>query len=69
MKKDLLATNSSRFLKMNLQLFAEPGEGNPDTPPAEQTSEFNLDKLTDEQLASIKENHGFKTDDDVNDIV
>ncbi|MFI3939678.1 DUF4355 domain-containing protein [Vagococcus fluvialis] len=57
------------LLPMNLQLFAEPGEGNPDTPPAEQTPEINLDKLTDEQLASIKEKHGFKTDDDVNDIV
>lgn len=60
------------FLKMNLQLFAEPGEGgNPDpTPPgAEQATEFNLDELTDEQIAAIKEKHSFKTDDDVNDIV
>lgn len=58
------------LLPMNLQLFAEPGEGNPEpTPPVEQTPEINLDKLTDEQLASIKEKHGFKTDDDVNDIV
>lgn len=50
---------------MNLQLFAEPGDDNPDvTPP-----EFNLDELTDEQIAAIKEKHSFKTDDDVNDIV
>lgn len=57
------------LLPMNLQLFAESGEGNPDTPPTEQTPEINLDKLTDEQLAAIKEKHGFKTDDDVNEIV
>lgn len=64
MKKDLLATNSSRVLKMNLQLFAE-GEDNPEITP----EAFNVDELTDEQLAAIREKHGFKTDDDVNDIV
>ena len=53
---------------MNLQLFAEPGEGgNPEpTPPG---TDFNVDSLTDEQLAAIREKHGFKTDDDVNEIV
>lgn len=64
MKKDFLATNSSRVIPMNLQLFAE-GEDNPEsTPPV-----FNVDELTDEQLASIREKHGFKTDDDVNEII
>lgn len=52
------------FLPMNLQLFAE-GDDNPEiTPPA-----FNVDELTDEQLTAIREKHGFKTDDDVNEIV
>lgn len=56
------------FLKMNLQLFAEPADpGNPE--PEEKGTEFNVDELTEEQLAAIKEKHGFKTDDDVNDIV
>lgn len=55
---------------MNLQLFAAPGDSDPEpNPGAEQTPELNLDELTDEQLAVIKEKHGFKTDDDVNDIV
>lgn len=53
-----------QLLPMNLQLFAE-GEDNPEiTPPA-----FNVDELTEEQLAAIREKHGFKTDDDVNEIV
>lgn len=68
MKKDLLSFKSSSVLKMNLQLFGD-GEDNPETPPAGQATEFNLDDLTDEQLASIREKHGFKTDDDVNEIV
>lgn len=64
MKKDFLATHSSRVLKMNLQLFAE-GDDNPEsTPPA-----FNVDELTEEQLTVIREKHGFKTDDDVNEII
>lgn len=52
------------LLPLNLQLFAE-GEDNPDI----ETPAFNVDELTDEQLASIREKHGFKTDDDVNEIV
>lgn len=52
------------LLPLNLQLFAE-GDDNPEiTPPA-----FNVDELTDEQLASIREKHGLKTDDDVNEII
>lgn len=56
------------LLKMNLQLFAEPADpGNPE--PEEKGTELNVNELTEEQLAAIKEKHGFKTDDDVNDIV
>lgn len=56
------------LLPMNLQLFAEPADpGNPE--PEEKGTEFNVNELTEEQLAAIKEKHGFKTDDDVNDIV
>ena len=62
----------NNFLKMNIQLFAEPSESdNPKSTSqgAEQSAAFNLEELTDEQLASIKEKHGFKTDDDVNTII
>lgn len=56
------------LLKMNLQLFAEPADpGNPE--PEEKGTEFNVNELTEEQLAIIKDKHGFKTDDDVNEIV
>lgn len=56
------------LLPMNLQLFAGPADpGNPE--PEEKGTEFNVNELTEEQLAAIKEKHGFKTDDDVNDIV
>ncbi|MDA9472612.1 DUF4355 domain-containing protein [Enterococcus sp. 5H] len=52
------------LLPLNLQLFAD-GEDNPDITPAE----FNVDELSDEQLETIRQKHGFKTDDDVNEIV
>lgn len=63
MEKEIIM-KKKHLLPMNLQLFAE-GDDNPEiTPPA-----FNVDELTDEQLASIREKHGFKTDDDVNEII
>ena len=61
------------ILRMNLQLFSadlgSDGGDNPEATPNEQITEIDVDSLTDEQLAVIKEKHGFKTDDDVNDIV
>lgn len=57
-----------KLLKLNLQRFAEEGEGGEGggqaTPP-----EYNADSLTDEQVAAIKEKFGFKDDTDVDSIV
>lgn len=67
------AMKNKQLLPLNLQLFAD-GEPNSDssggngsgqaTPP-----EFEVENLTDEQLATIKEKFGFKDDDDVDAIV
>lgn len=61
------------ILSMNLQLFsADPGSsggGNSEVPPKGEITEIDVDGLTDEQLAAIKEKHSFKTDEDVNAIV
>ena len=57
-----------QLIPMQLQFFAESG-GN-DTPPAEEQSpEFDAEKLTEEQLATIKEKFGFKDDKDVDSII
>ncbi|EPH61151.1 hypothetical protein D931_02828 [Enterococcus faecium 13.SD.W.09] len=55
-----------KLLPLNLQFFAEEGEGND---PVEQTTEFNVDELNEDQLAAIKEKFGFKDDKDVDSIV
>lgn len=57
-----------QLMPMHLQFFADPGDN--DTPPAEeQTSEFDAENLTDEQLAAIKEKFGFKDNDEIDTIV
>lgn len=57
-----------KLLKLNLQLFGEDGEGGDGggqaTPP-----EFDVEKLTDEQVASIKEKFGFKDGTDIDSII
>ncbi|MGM0174097.1 DUF4355 domain-containing protein [Enterococcus sp. DIV0800] len=59
---------NKQVMPMHLQFFAEPGGD--DTPPAgDQTPEFDAGNLTDEQLAAIKDQFGFKDDNDVNLIV
>ena len=59
------------LLPMNLQFFTtkEGGEGSdPEaTPPV--TPEIDFDKLTDEQVAEVKAKFGFKTDEEVNDLI
>lgn len=55
-----------KLLKLNLQLFAE--EGDPE-PAVTETPEFDAEKLTDEQVAAIKEKFGLKDDTDVDSIV
>lgn len=59
------------LLALNLQQFSEPGEGgNPEpTPPGTEEVEFDVNKLTDEQVDSLKEKFGFKTDEDVNKLI
>ena len=56
-----------QLMKMNLQYFAEGGEGS--APETTETPAINLDELNEEQLASIKEKFGFKDDDDVNKLI
>ncbi|EPH98179.1 hypothetical protein D920_01737 [Enterococcus faecalis 13-SD-W-01] len=56
-----------RLMPMKLQFFAE-NEGGTETPDNE-TPEINVEELSDEQLAAIKEKYGFKDDEDVNSIV
>lgn len=57
------------FTPFNLQLFAENSDGdNPET-PEEQVNELDVEKLSDDDLAKIKEKFGFKDDDDVDSIV
>lgn len=57
-----------KLLKLNLQRFAEEGDGGEgtgqSTPP-----EFNADSLTAEQVAAIKEKFGLKDDTDIDSIV
>lgn len=58
------------LMSMDLQFFAADtgSEGaQAETNPSE--VEFSPDNLTEEQLATIKEKFGFKTDDDVDSIV
>ena len=69
MKIATLCGNS--LLKLNLQQFAdgqEDGEGGDGggqaTPP-----QFDVEKLTDEQVASIKEKFGFKDGTDIDSII
>lgn len=68
------------LMSMNLQFFAADtgSEGNPagdqtETHPNEngtdEVTEFDPEKLSDEQLSAIKEKFGLKTDDDVDNIV
>ncbi|WP_195957608.1 DUF4355 domain-containing protein [Enterococcus gallinarum] len=54
------------FMPLNLQFFAEDGGGND---PGDQTPNFNVDELDEEQLAAIKEKFGFKDDKDVDSII
>lgn len=59
----------NQLLRMNLQFFAEDtgadGGGNP-----EATAEtVDVDNLSDEQVASLKEKFGFKTDEEVNSLI
>lgn len=58
-------------MKMDLQFFADPANDNEggtnsggQTPP-----EFDVTGLTEEQVAAIKEQFGFKNDDEVDSIV
>lgn len=58
---------NKQLLPMKLQYFAENTDG---TETAEtETPEFDAEKLTDEQLAAIKEKFGFKDDADVDKII
>ena len=61
----------SELLKLNLQLFADGQEGNEGGEGGAQaeTTEFNPEELTDEQVAAIKEKFGLKDDTDVDSIV
>lgn len=69
LKKQLERINNmiEKLLKFNLQRFAE--EGDPQEPADPETTEFNADSLTDEQVAAIKEKFGLKDDTDVDSIV
>lgn len=57
-----------QLLPMHLQFFADPG-GEGTSPAGGQQPEFNAEKLTDEQLAAVKEKFGLKNDDDVDSII
>lgn len=58
---------NKQLLPMKLQYFAENTDVT-DTAETE-TPEFDAEKLTDEQLAAIKEKFGFKDDTDVDKII
>lgn len=62
-----------KFLRMNLQFFADgdgaDGAGNPEPKPNDNTPEINFDSLSEKQVASLKEKFGFKTDDEVNQLI
>lgn len=61
----------SELLKLNLQLFADGQEGNEGGEGGAQaeTTEFNPEELTDEQVSAIKEKFGLKDNMDVDSIV
>lgn len=56
-----------QFLPLNLQLFAE--EGTREQTPDNVQEAFNVDGLSDEQLAAIKEKFKLKDDKDVDSII
>ena len=58
-----------KLLKFNLQRFAEDGEGEGEGTGQGNPPEFDAEKLTDEQVAAIKEKFGLKDDTDVDSIV
>lgn len=51
---------------MNLQLFADPVPPSDPTPPA---AEINIEELSEEQLAAVKEKFGLKNNDEVDSII
>lgn len=58
------------LMSMDLQFFAaDTGSEGAQAEPNPSEVEFSPDNLTEEQLATIKEKFGFKTDDDVDSIV
>lgn len=56
-----------QFMPLNLQLFAE--EGTQEKTPDNAQETFNVDGLSDEQLAAIKEKFKLKDDKDVDSII
>ena len=58
---------NKQLLPMKLQYFAENTDVTETAEP--ETPEFDAEKLTDEQLAAIKEKFGFKDDTDVDKII
>lgn len=58
---------NKQLLPMKLQYFAENTDATETAEP--ETPEFDVEKLTDEQLATIKEKFGFKDDADVDRII
>lgn len=57
-----------KLLPLNLQFFAEKDES--DTPDDSETSkQLNVEELSDEEIAAIKEKFGFKDDKEIDSIV
>lgn len=55
------------FMPFNLQFFSE--DGGHDNPGTQSSTEFNVDEVSEEQLAVIKEKYGLKDDKDVDSII
>lgn len=62
-----MKTNKKLFMPLNLQFFAE--ENDADQPGDQTSTDFNVEELSEEQVAAIKEKFGFKDDKEVDSIV
>lgn len=62
-----MKTNKKLFMPLNLQFFAE--ENDADQPGDQTSSDFNVEELSEEQVAAIKEKFGFKDNKEVDSII
>lgn len=59
----------NKLLRMNLQFFAEDTGADGGGNPGATAETVDVDNLSDEQVAGLKEKFGFKTDEEVNSLI